>query len=286
MAFVADAALVESIDVATSEWRQGDVVDLRAIGWLGLPDAPLTAHTAGAAETTDSNVAYVAAEAERLVIVSQTCDVIRGAATRPHVELVRLVRLDETAAGEARRGGRPRFVPVPGAGPDAFADLDVIVTAEKSVLGRVERIVGLPTDLDQRRFSRGVGRAFSRFAFPDDLASSLRGLVERIREKHDRQSAEGRALAELEEVRVTATPSWSADEIDVFLTFAPATRVDADAAASPERWDDLVDAWLRRAEPMGRIRSVDGAAIPLDELTAREYVDSDPLDLDHLSWLA
>lgn len=30
--------------------------------------------------------------------------------------------------------------------------------------------------------------------------------------------------------------------------------------------------------------SVNGAVIPLDELTARQYIDSVPLDLDYLSW--
>ena len=55
---------------------------------------------------------------------------------------------------------------------------------------------------------------------------------------------------------------------------------------SEEDWDSVVDAWLRRTEPFGTIKSVDGAMIPLDELTAREYVDSDVLDLDYLTWEA
>jgi hypothetical protein len=284
VSFVADAALVESIDAATAEWRQGDIIDLRAIGWLALVDAPLTEHPSAASATEDSNVAYVFAEVEALVVVSQTCDVIRGCSSRPHVELAGLVRLEEPVAGEARRGSRPRFVPVPGAGGDAFADLDVIVTAEKSLLARLDRVEGLPTETDQRRFGRGVGRVYSRFAFPDDLSFALAPLVERVRAKHDRDSDEGRALAALEEIRVTGTPSWSGDEVDVFLTFAPATRAEALAVLSEEDWDGVVDGWLRRADSQGVVRSVDGAMVPLDELSAREYVDSDPLDLDYLSW--
>ena len=35
--------------------------------------------------------------------------------------------------------------------------------------------------------------------------------------------------------------------------------------------------------PGGRFRSVDGVITSLDDLTARDYVESDPLDLDHLS---
>jgi hypothetical protein len=35
--------------------------------------------------------------------------------------------------------------------------------------------------------------------------------------------------------------------------------------------------------PEGRLRSVEGVVTSLDDLTARDYVESDPLDLDHLS---
>jgi hypothetical protein len=284
MSFTADPALVESIDRATADWCQGDIVDLPAIGWMALAGSPLTGHAAAAEATQDSNVAYVTSEVEGLVVVSQTCDVVRGCSTRPHVELAHLVRLVEPAASEARRGGRPRFVPVPGAGVDAFADLDIIVTAEKSLLAKLNRVHGLPTDADQRRFGRGVARVYSRFAFPDDLGLSLKRLVERVRDRHDRASQEGRALAALEEIRVAGTPSWSASEVDVFVIFAPSTRDGAVGVMTGAEWDEVVDGWLRRAEPHGVIRSIDGAMVPLDELTAREYVDSEVLDLDYLSW--
>lgn len=282
--FAADEAIVDDTDRATAKWRQGDVIDLRLISWLALPDSPLTAHAALATNSDDSDVAVLLAEAEALVVLTQTCDIVRTCRERPHVELARLVKLSEPSASEARRGARPRFAPVPGVGADAFVDLDVVVTAEKSMLARASRTLGLPSEADQRRFARGVGRAYSRFAFPDDLTVALRGLVGRIRDKHDRDSPEGRALGALEEIRITGSPSWSGDLIDTFLTFAPPTREVADTVLSQEEWDEIVDQWLRRAEPFGVIRSVDGSMIPLDEFTAREYVDSDPLDLDYLSW--
>lgn len=283
MPFEADAALIESINAATVEWRQGDVVEFRALGWLAVTDAPLTEHSAVAETAQDSNVASVFTEVDSLVVISQTCDVVRDCSSRPHVELARLIRLEEPVSSEARRGSRPRYVPVPGAGADAFADLDLVMTAEKSFLARCGRIAGLPTDADQRRFGRSVGRVYSRFAFPDDLSDALRGLTARVRDKHARDSKEGQAIEGLEEIRVTGTPSWSATEVDVFLTFAPPTRAEAESIMDPDQWDEMVDSWLNRADPVGIVRSIDGAMIPLDELTAREYVDSDPLDLDYLS---
>jgi len=108
-------------------------------------------------------------------------------------------------------------------------------------------------------------------------------LVQRIREKHDKRSPEGQALTALEEIRVSGTPEWSAERVNVFLTFAPPSREEADEVMTEADWDDVVAGWLARTEPFGRIAALEGAMIPLDELTAREYLDSDALDLDYLS---
>lgn len=287
MDYLADANHVAEVDRASAQWCQGDIVDFGVMSWWANRELPLSQPAESIAKgDRGAEMSTVYAEADALVIVSQTCDIVRDARTRPFVQLARLVRLTDQVAAEARRGTRPRFVPVPGAGLDAFCDLDVIVTAEKSLLTRWQRRVGLPTEIDRRRFGRAVGRSYSRFAFPDDLHRSLQPMVRRIRERHDRDSPEGRALSALEEIRVTGAPSWSAPAIEVFIVFAPPSASDAAEIMTDEEWDQIVDEWVARAEPHGVVRSVDGAMIPLDELTAREYTDSDLLDLDHLSWPA
>lgn len=281
MEFAADVSLVTRVNERALQLRQGDVIEIGAIAWLASGSAPLTSQSAQAG---DAGVSCVIAEADRLVVVSQTCDIIRDCSQRPFVLLARVVTLDGPTANEARRYHRPRFVPVPGLGDDAFADLDLVVGVEKSVFLGVEATRGLPDDSAQRRFGMAVGRLFSRFAFPDDLVVSLRGLVARVRQKHAKDSPEGRALAALEDIRISGSPSWDAESIDVFITFAPATRAEANEVMSDDEWDQLVDGWLRQAEPFGVIRSVDGAMIPLEELSALEYMESDALDLDYLSW--
>ena len=75
-----------------------------------------------------------------------------------------------------------------------------------------------------------------------------------------------------------------APEIEAFVSFCPATLAEATSLMNEEDWDRLVDGWMTRAKPTGVIRSADGAMIPLDGMTAQEYLDSDPLDLDYLSW--
>ncbi len=281
MAFTPSTSLVGRVNSHTRLWRQGDIVDLGAIAWLATPGAALTLQSADA---EGNELSCVIAEADRLAIVSQTCDIVRDCQARPFLLLAPVVTLEEPAAGEARRGSRPRFVPIPGIGANAFVDLDRVVTIEKSVILDTEPTRGLTDEGSQRRFGLGIARVFSRFAFPDDLVIAVRGLVARARGKHGRDSVEGRALGSLEEVRVTGSPSWGASEIDVFVTFAPSTRQDAEDVMSEEEWDRIVDGWIRRTEPFGVVKSVDGAMIPLDELTAREYIDSDVLDLDYLSW--
>ena len=48
-------------------------------------------------------------------------------------------------------------------------------------------------------------------------------------------------------------------------------------------WDHYLDAWLERVSSTDRFIDVVGVVTTLDDMTARDYVESDPLDLDHLS---
>lgn len=276
-----DALSVDEIDAELANCCQGDVVDFQTFSWHADTRRPLTEVSAEATDGPGHSI--VVSESDQMVVVTQTCDVVRSCADRPFVQLSPLIQLDEDAAREASRGMRPRYAAVPALGDTAFADLDRIVTLEKSLLAAVSRQPGCSDDRQRRRFAASVGRKFGRVAFPDDLELSLRALTSRIKSKHDKNSPEGMALAALEEIRVTASPSWESDRIDVFLSFCSATAADALDVMSEDEWDSLVDDWIARSSPTGVIARVDGAMVPLDDLTALEYVDSDRLDLDHLS---
>lgn len=274
---------VRSTDAVLNEWQQGDISNLTVMSWSSDTSAPLTAHSQMDSEDDASPKAQIFVEFEASVVITQTCDLVRSCVDRPFVHLAPVVRLGEDLAREASREHRPRYVAVPALGPDAFADLDIVTTVEKSLLAASTRTQGCRDDHDRRRFSRGIARKFGRFAFPDDLSATLAKMTDRIRRKHDKSSPEGLALAALAEIRVNGSPSWDGDEISVFLIFSPSTRAEADEVMTQELWDELVDQWLELCVPQGVIDSVDGAMIPLDELLAIEYVDSDRLDLDHLS---
>jgi hypothetical protein len=99
-------------------------------------------------------------------------------------------------------------------------------------------------------------------------------------EKHDKQSDEGRALRALREICVRAAPSWDAPSVELTFWF-----IHAEEAMDFEgkRWDTLLESWLQLMPVAGRFRHVHGTVLALEDLTAKEYVESDPLDLDHLS---
>lgn len=48
-------------------------------------------------------------------------------------------------------------------------------------------------------------------------------------------------------------------------------------------WDQHLAKWLKLIPEIGRFKSIGGLVITLEDMTAKEYVESDPLDLDHLS---
>ena len=60
-------------------------------------------------------------------------------------------------------------------------------------------------------------------------------------------------------------------------------REDEDVRFQDVGWDELLDKWLNLLKPEGRYYEVDGQVTTLVDITAKDYVESDPLDLDHLS---
>jgi len=157
-----------------------------------------------------------------------------------------------------------------------------MTTIRKLRLREVGRQEGSRTDREARTLGRAIARHFGRFAFPDDLNPSLRGVVERLKEKRGKYSPEGRAVDYLREIRVSAQPSWQADRIQVVLVFLTPPR-GPDNPLKDEEWESQIDEWMDRCSPTGVVESVYGLMVHIDEFSAAEYVDTDPLDLEYLS---
>jgi len=215
------------------------------------------------------------------VVVSQTCDIVRDCSQRPFVEVCPLIEVSASSLREIRRQRRPSLLYIPGLQNAALVgDLDRSLTIEKSVVLGWTRIPGCGTDMEARVLARALARNRGRFAFPDDFVSQIQRFLNRLRKKHDKQSPEGRALRRLREIRVMAQPEWSADRIELQFLFL---REEADETFEGKSWDGFLEAWLSLIEAGGRFGSSEGVVTTLSDLTAREYLDSDPLDLDYLS---
>jgi hypothetical protein len=191
-----EADRIIAVDKALSDWRQGDCVlgehwfVHRVDPSVGLTDAARAAAEAGTdlAETPEVG----------LVVVTQTCDVVRECRSRPFVEVSPLVTLDEHDFHTVARGRRPNFALVPAmADRRLVADLDRTMTVEKSVVARWQRVPGCQGDDDARRFASSLARKRKRFAFPDDFTFLAKKLTERLANKHDRTTVEGHALRSL-----------------------------------------------------------------------------------------
>lgn len=258
-----------AIDQALAKWRQGDCVLGEA--WFVHRTTPPSEDGADLHETAVAG----------MVIVTQSCDVVRAFDKRPFVEISPLVELSQDDFDLAARGRRPQYAVVPALADERLvADLDRTMTVEKSVVATWERVAGCRTDDESRAFASALARKRERFAFPDDFNTLVHKLRDRVQEKHDKQSDDGRALRDLREIRVQAAPAWNAEAVDLFFWFI---REAVGPAAPQKPWPDFLKKWLAMVVPQGRFTSVHGQVVALEDMSARDYVDSDRLDLDYLS---
>lgn len=265
-----------AVDRALSTWRQGDLaLEEQWFVQVGDGSNPLSEAAAGAGP----GVQALTITCDGLVIVTQTCDLVRKCAERPYVEVAPLRQVSEAEAREAAKGIRPALGPI-AVSSVLVADLDRTMTVEKSVVASWKRTPGWNTDDEIRKLAQALARKRERFAFPNDFVGTIARLRNRILDKHGRNSDEGRALELLEEIRVTAAPSWDAAKYETFITFI---RPDATPGITDAKWAEFVGKWLALCAPTGSVSAVEGVVMPLSGLTALEYRSGDRLDLDHLS---
>lgn len=275
-----DGDLVARVDRALADWRQGDcVVGDHWFAFRVATDGPLT-DSAAAAAVEEADVAE--ALVRGLMVATQTCDIVRTCAERPFAEVCPLVEVSEERFPDVLGRRTPRYAYVSGvADLRLVADLDRVMTVEKPVLVGWERTGGCADDHERRDLAEALARKRVRVAFPDDFVALVSKLQKRITSKHSKGSPEGDALRALREIRVTAAPSWDAEQASITFWF-----IRDDEPDEMIDWSAQLDGWLSKIPAGGRFTTVDGVVLHLADMTAQDYVDSDRLDLDHLSQLA
>jgi hypothetical protein len=282
-----DAAALSEVDAECSTWQQGDAFVGDGLTFVHIADLarPLTENASSEAEAgfeTSQSLAPIGTSIPGLVIISQTCDLIRSAADRSYAQVAALRSVEKSVLKEVQLGFRPRFSLIPGLEADALvADLDAIMTVEKSVLTGIAKeffVRGLTNDTEVREFAECVSRRFSRFAFPDEFAEAVDPLKAHIKAKHNKQSDDGDMLRTIREIRVVAAPKWDAANPSVEFLFVlnPGTY-------SSEKLDEGVGRLIGKFKATGRFRNPTFRIVTSTELSAATYIASDRLDLDNLS---
>lgn len=100
-------AWIQEIDAALQKWCQGDYV----LGeqWFIQrfdPQRPLTDESKDVAAAEEVDLAE--SEVRGFVVVTQTCDIVRSCASRPFIEVVPLVEVNEKDLHDIQRGRRDR----------------------------------------------------------------------------------------------------------------------------------------------------------------------------------
>lgn len=256
---------------------------------------------------------------DNVVLLTQTCD-LQETTPEEHVCLVAPVRQVPTElAREALRGRRPRYAGLPWLNDETIADLSLITTIERSLLVDAPRRARPRTPRERLHFANSVSRYLTRPALPDHINVVLKPLLQRISQRYDKNSPEGRCLSKVAEFRLEAAPHLDApapaltvltliEESDL-PTLPPYAELDnaridsiknqgIPAAAEQaldeqnpirkrEAWTALCELWIQRAGEQAlttaNVGSVDMVVLNGEELSYARSLNAPPLDLRYLS---
>jgi hypothetical protein len=211
-------------------------------------------------------------------VLTQSCDITRDCDKRPYVELAPLKEVEQQEVENIRRLKRPAFAYVPALARQCLvADLDRTFTVEKAVLFGLPRNPGFTTSEEAADFAEALSRKRSRFAFPNDFAKAMTKFQKRFQDRAGRQSDEGRHVDALREIRVSAQPDWDANPIHLTFWFIK------EHDPNNQNWPHFLAQWEELVDQTGPYRIEPFNLVDIDDLTARDYLESHRLDYDHLS---
>lgn len=272
MASVAESEIPEWAE-RLRDWQQGDYT--LDVGQIVVVDA-----------MDGADLSPLAGDAVGIAVVSQTCDIVNWGTGREWVVVSPLVEVDEARLENVRHGTTPAMALLTNPPrPNIVVDLSQAMTVHKSVIAKLTRASGLRTDRDRTAFADAIARKYGRFAFPDAFAEGvLRSLRARIKKSHGRASDQGRTYASIDSVRVAASPSWDSSDVTVGFRFilAPEGRRNEDRVVM----NGVLAALLENIEWPAGFRAEDPpfTLLTTDEMSATEWLDSQEVDWQFISW--
>ena len=188
-------------DELLQEWRQGDFA--LDVGGFVFAKSPTGDFPFDIEEKTDGIIG--------LVVISQTCDIVRRTGGRHYVTVCPLIEVPQTEAAAIRKGKRPYLTDVGNASDRAFADLRRIMSVHKDLAATWKRQEGFSSEAGRVRFAAALERKFGQFAFPDEFDQATESFRKRVWQRHNKgESPVGKVYRSLSQIRFHAEPSWDA----------------------------------------------------------------------------
>lgn len=315
-----DDAFARAADVATL--IQGEV--------LAAPDAcvviadsrwPLDERSAKESADAAPGLIVVPHAVDLVVLLTQTCDLQQ---TTPESYLCQVApvieRADPGFVRQVERGRRPGWVALPWHDELSIGDLSRITTVERNVVANAARRGHPRTPTERLNFAESVSRHLTRVALPESIVTVLRPVLERMKDRHDRNSPEGRCINRLASIRLEVFPDIDTDNPDIRILFvlesndlpslpagveisddnvdelvtagleavASAIEAAADVCTLREAWQALAELWIQPAVQAAAgggsgIGIVDVEVLNGEEMSFSRSRQAPELDLAHLS---
>ena len=249
--------LTKDLDEPLKYWRQGDfAIDVGGFLFAGIAEGD---DLFDAEEITENVVG--------LVVISQTCDIIRRTSGRNYVAVCPLIKVSEQELSDLRKGRRPYFTDIENADEEAVADLRRVMSVHKDVIQTWERQAGFSHDIARLRFAAALERKFGQFAFPDDFDEATKHFRQRVWSRHGKPNSEpGKVYRSLDQIRFGAEPSWTADkrEITVIAILKEKGNREVDRTTISKELSDILDkvvwpdgyAWAERKFILGTAKDL------------------------------
>lgn len=275
------AEVKRSILQYLADWQQGDF-SLECGGLISKGVASIDDETG---EETDI---YCDEAVLGFVVISQTCDVVRNPvnSSLKYVSVCPLVEINYGGLSSVEKGKVPRFGLIANTPDNVVVDFSRTMSVSKELLVTWEKQRGCTSLKEQLQFARSLERFFGRFAYPDLFNDSLITFRKAVTNRYDKNSNFGKALRSIKELRVYPHASWNNPDY-VPITFIiildeEIEREIKDRNEIYEQMELIVNEIDWKAPFLLHEQAIHLAE--LRDLTAADYLNSYPLDLNSLSF--
>lgn len=276
--------------LADAGWEQGSLLPPLASSVIYLPSNPVTSASRAAvckgeatpfpaSGFTAHHIASGTSRAsDRLVVATQTCDIVRSPNVEPTVMTMRaFVTENKNILGAAASNSTRNFLLDPDRG--LVVDATVISMIEKPFLATLTPEIGVPDPATQRHFALWLGHRFNRPALPDRVVEAVVvPILEKLRTMQEEGDEDWHILDEVLEVRVARIPGDL--PYDVRLLFiVPETGL-ADGGVGLARLTGRMRGWF---DPQAA-RLVNAQPLTYRSISVADYHATDRIYLDYYTY--